>query len=481
MKKLNTPLLCITILCAFYIGSTSITHATTTYDVVIKNGRVMDPETNYDKTGVNVGINGNQITVITSDPIEGKIVIDATNKVVSPGFVDLMSYEPNSYGAWYKIADGVTTNLAMHGGAIYPESWYKKYQDAKPPVNFGAGFFYNSARNSIGVGMYKPATEAQIKILSAMARDALNKGALGIGMSPEYVPGTSSYEIEVMMRIAKSYNVPMFFHVRYSDMEEPGTNIDALNEVITLAKKTGAAIHIDHIGSTGGTFSMVQSLKMLDDARSEGVQVTSDVYPYNYWGTYLNSARFNTGWQKRFRISYNNLQIAGTNEFLNEVSFAKYRKLGKLAVAYAIPEDDVVNAIKDPYTMIGSDAILEPANNNHPRASGTFSRTIALYVREYGDITLMDALRKMTIMPVQLLEKQSSTLQKKGRLQKDMDADIVIFNPNTIQDMATVLNPAQYSKGISYVLVAGKVVKSPTGIDKNVRLGKGLKATLNIK
>lgn len=457
------------------LGSFSATNfaaaADPVYDIVIKNGRVMDPEKNFDQTGMNIGITGKTIQVITKDEIKGKTVIDATGQVVSPGFVDLMSYDPNKYGVWFKIADGVTTNLAMHGGTVEPVSWYKTYQGQKPPVNFGAGFFYNSARNSMGVGMYRAATADEIKRLTVIARKALDNGALGIGMSPEYVPGTSTAEIKNMMMLAKEYNVPIFFHVRYSDMEKPGTNIEALQEVIDLARVTGARMHIDHINSTGGTFSMIQSLKMLEDARKEGMIISADIYPYNFWGTYLNSARFNSGWQQRFRISYDSLQIAGTTEFLNSESFAKYRKMGKLAVAYAIPEDDVVNAIKDPYVMIGSDAIMEPANNNHPRGAGAFSRTIALYVREKKTITLMEALRKMTIMPVNVLEKQSPALQKKGRLQVGMDADIVVFDYNKIQDMATVQNPAQFSRGISYVLVNGQIVRDPNGLKRDVRPG----------
>jgi len=447
----------------------------TVYDVVISNGRVMDPETKLDKEGLNVGIKGKTISKITSEKIKGKTEINAAGKIIAPGFIDLMSYNPNSYGVWYKIADGVTTNLAMHGGTVYPESWYKTYIAAKPPLNFGTGFFYNSARNQLGINMYKPATVFQMKTLAQMARNALKTGALGIGMSPEYVPGTSTEEIDAMMKVAKEFDVPVFFHVRYSDMEPPGTNIEALNEVIGSARRTGAAIHIDHINSTGGTFSMPESLKILSDARKEGLNITADLYPYDFWGTYLNSARFNAGWQERFRITYKDLQIAGTEERLTPKSFAKYRKLGKLAIAYAIPEGDVVEALRDPFVMIGSDAILEPSNNNHPRGAGAFSRTIAKYVRQKNTISLMEAIEKMTIMPAKRLEKKSPALRKKGRLQENMDADIVIFDFDKIQDNATVVKPNQYSSGIDYVLINGKIVKTPTGLNKNTRVGEAIR------
>ena len=124
--------------------------------------------------------------------------------------------------------------------------------------------------------------------------------------------------------------------------------MDALNEVISLAEKTGAAAHVDHITSTGGTFSMKESLKMLEHARSRGMDITACVYPYDFWGTYLNSARFDDGWQKRFRITHKDLQIAGTGERLTRRAFKEYRRLGKLAVAYAIPEEDVILSLAFP-------------------------------------------------------------------------------------------------------------------------------------
>lgn len=445
------------------------------FDVVILNGRVMDPETSFDETGVNVGIMGGRIIEVTKGKIRGSIEIDATGKAVSPGFIDVLSYDPNERGAWYKISDGVTTNLAMHGGAADIAAWYKRFSAARPPVNFGAAFFYMEARHSLGIRIRRAATEREIKKLSAMAEKALNQGALGIGISLEYAPGISAAEVEAVMRIAKRFEAPVFFHVRYSDMEEPGTNMDALNEVISLAEKTGASVHVDHITSTGGTFSMKESLKMLEHARSQGTDITACVYPYDFWGTYLNSARFDDGWQKRFRITYKDLQIAGTSERLNEESFKEYRRLGKLAVAYAIPEEDVIEALRSPFVMIGSDAILT-TGNNHPRATGAFSRTLGVYVRERGVISLMEAIKKMTLLPAERLEKRAPVFKTKGRLREGMDADIVVFDPDRIKDISTVEKPASFSMGIDYVLVDGKIVKTPEGLKKTIRPGKALKA-----
>ncbi|MFF2092118.1 amidohydrolase family protein [Paenibacillus sp. NPDC058174] len=446
------------------------------YDIVIAGGRVINPETKLDETGWNVGIKGVEIAIVTPKPLKGKRVIDAKGMVVAPGFIDNLSYDPNPLGVWQKIADGVTTNIAMHGGTSTPAKWYDYYERNETPLHYGASFFYTQSRNQFRLGRYDSAQPEQIGELALEAEKALNEGALGISFSLEYVPGISSAEIIPLMELAHEYNVPVYFHARYSDMEQPGTNIDAIEELIGYAEQTGAAVHIDHINSTGGTFSMKQSLALIDAARAKGLDITSCVYPYDYWGTYLNSARFDEGWQSRFRISFTDLQIAGTMERLTEQTFARYRSEGKLAVAYAIPEQDVVDALKAPYVMIGSDAILEPGLNNHPRASGTFARTVGLYVREQQAISLMDAIAKMSLLPAQRLEKQAPALHRKGRLAKGMDADIVIFDYNTIIDRSTVESPDLLSGGIRDVLIDGKLVMENGKLNKRVRVGEPIRS-----
>lgn len=429
------------------------------YDLAILGGRVIDPETGLDAAGLNVGVNGKTIAVITRDPIRGREEINARSLIVSPGFIDILSYDLNPYGVWYKLADGVTTNLAMHGAAVNMDAWYRAMAAQEPPIHYGGAFLYEAARRSLGIGRYQAATPAQIEPLTALAERALRDGAPGLSFSPEYAPGTSAEEILSLMSLARRYDAPVFFHVRYSDMEEPGTNLDALREVIDYARETGAAVHIDHINSTGGTFSMEESLAMLAAARAEGVDITACTYPYDFWATYLSSARFDPGWRERFRISFEDLQIAGTEERLTPESFERYRREGKLAAAYAIPEEDVVAALRAPFVMIGSDAILEPGNNNHPRASGTFARTIGVYVRERGVLSLTEALAKMTVMPARRLEERVPALRRKGRLQVGADADIVVFDYNRIRDNATVAEPNRFSSGIEYVVVNGLVVK----------------------
>lgn len=426
------------------------------YDVVIRNGRVMDPETRLDAAGLNVGIRGKTIIAITNQPLAGRLEIDAAGRVVAPGFIDILSYNPNSYGVWYKLADGVTTNLAMHGAPGTDgdmKAWYRIYERQRPPVHFGGAFLYGAARIKLGVGNYRAATPTQLARLVTLFERALEDGALGISLSLEYEPGISDAELQAMMGVARRYQVPVFFHVRYSTVEPPGTNFDALREVLSLARRTGVTVHIEHITSTGGTFSMPESLRLLQAARDEGLDVTACAYPYPYWGSPLNSARFSKGWQRRFHIDYGDLQLAGSAERLTPSSFRQYRRKGKLAVAYAI---------------------LEPGNNNHPRAAGTFTRTLGVYVRERRVLTLMEALEKITLLPARRLQAQAPALRRKGRLQLGADADVVVFDPEKVSDRATVEHPNRFAVGIDYVLVAGKVVKDPEGFHKEIRLGEAI-------
>jgi N-acyl-D-aspartate/D-glutamate deacylase len=444
------------------------------FDVVIRNARVMDPETHRDEAGLNVGIRGKSIRAITREPLHGRLEIDAAGRVAAPGFIDVLSYNPNLYGVRYKIADGVTTNLAMHGAPGTGGdmgAWYRLFERRRPMVNFGGAFLYNLARMEIKVGIYKHASAEQLATLTARAERAIEDGALGISMSLEYAPGITDDEVEAMMRVAHRNRVPMFFHARYSSMETPETNLDGLREILTLAKRYDVAVHIDHITSTGGTHSMPESLRLLEQARAEGVDVTACAYPYTYWASPLNSARWAPGWQKRFGISYGDVQIAGTSERLTAASFAHYRRLGKLGVAYAIPEEDVIAAMRSPLVMIGSDAILEPGNNNHPRAAGTFTRVLRVYVREKHVLTLMQALEKMSLMPARRLEAAAPAMRLKGRLQVGADADIVVFDPDSVGDCSTVEHPNCYARGMDYVLVEGQVVKDPKGFNERVHPG----------
>ena len=443
-----------------------------TFDVVVRGGRVIDPESGYDQVA-NVGIDAGTVTAISDQLLRGSTTLDAKDLVVSPGWIDILSYEPNEYGIWYKVADGVTTNLGLHGlqsrAAEYFDVWGS--ESKRPPTNYGGAFSDAWSRASLGLGVDDAASAAQIDELVRMCEEDLDNGYIAIDFEPEYTPGVTFDEIKALSEVAMDHDVPATFHARYSDDVAPGTNAEALDEVLRIARETGARVHVEHIISTGGTYTMKRSLATLEQARADGLEVTACTYPYDFWATYLASARFNSGWQERFHISYDDLVIVGTGERLNATTFEKHQAKNSLTAAYAIPESDVREALRADWVMLGSDAILDPGNRNHPRSTGCFARAIGRYVRDLKVLSLRDALAKATILPAQLLEDGVPIMRKKGRLQVGADADLTIFDPATLVDRSTVVEPGIESEGVRYVLVAGQVVRDPTGNLRETRPG----------
>jgi N-acyl-D-aspartate/D-glutamate deacylase len=437
------------------------------YERVISGGRVIDPESGFDQVA-NLGIDGRTIAAIDVRPLKGNQIIDATNRVVSPGFIDLLSYEPEDAGSVLKLHDGVTTNLGMHGINANAPDFLAKYT-GRSRVHFGGAFDNPFIRTSLfGVGSSDHPSTDVVARMAAECEKQIGEGWMGVDFEPEYSPGTTFEEIVALATVAKRMDVPCFFHGRYSGV---GQNAQTLDEIINVARATGAAVHIEHILSTGGTFDMANSLARVQAAIDEGLDVTACMYPYDFWATYLGSPRFADGWKERFQIDYDDLQIAGTPDRLNATTFRRGRSQNMLAAAYAIPTPEVATCLAAPFVMIGSDGIITDGNN-HPRGAGCFSRVLGRYVRDQPVIDLPTALAKMTIMPARRLEKQVPMMRRKGRLQRGADADITIFDPATVLDQATVEHPGLASVGIDWVLVLGTPAKTPAGVNMDLFLGE---------
>ncbi len=445
------------------------------FDTVIVGGRVIDPETGLD-TLADIGIDGRTITALGGAGYVGRDTIDATGLVVAPGFIDLLSAEPNGFGEWLKIADGVTTNLAMHGVNNYARAFFDTWS-GKTPLHFGGAFhqqFMRANDPEVSAEVDDPVVEPQLGAFAGLAEKNLRAGFAGICFSPEYAPGTSFEEMERLAEVAVRLGHMCSFHLRYS---EPGTGPEGVKEAIQIAERTGSAVHLEHLSSTGGTepAAMAESLGLIEAARAAGLDVTACVYPYDFWATRLGSARFSIGWPEKYGLTFEDLEVAGQGRRLTAATFEDAQAQNLLVAAHgSIPEASIEMALQTPWVLVGSDAILTRSLNNHPRASGCFARLLGVYVRERSVLDLASALAKITIGPAKRFESMLPDLARKGRVQRGADADLVIFDPATIRDRATVAEPGLASTGIAHVLVEGNRVLADGVVDQSQLPGRAL-------
>jgi len=273
-----------------------------------------------------------------------------------------------------------------------------------------------------------------------------------------------------IFRLAAERGLPVYTHTRSTGRVEPGSSIEAIGEVIGAAAITGASLHVVHINSSC-LLDSLQCLAMVEGARARGLDVTTEAYPYIAGMTAVNSALFNPGWQEKLGIGYSSLVLPDTGEHLTKQRFDELHASNKTqsVLIFSNTQEVVDKVIPHPLVMIASDGA-----EGHPRNAGTYSRVLAQYVRQQGTITLMNALRKMTLMPAEMLERSTPAARKKGRLQEDADADIVVFDAETITDRSTFKKPMEPSLGVRYLLVAGTLVVDDGKIVPGVFPGSAL-------
>jgi N-acyl-D-aspartate/D-glutamate deacylase len=445
------------------------------YDLVIENGHAMDPDSGLDAVR-NIGISAGKIQAITAKPLKGKQVVNAKGLIVAPGFIDLHSHGQDDENYRYKARDGVTTALEMEVGAWPIDAWYKA-REGKAVVNFGASSGHIPAQMAVmrdtggflprDNAVNRPTTKAEAKQIRDNVGQGLTQRALGIGMGIAYFPKATREEIYDIFTLAAERKMPVYVHMRNPGPIEPGV-VDSLQEVIGNAAATGASLHIVHIPSMAFR-QLPLALEMIDGAKRHGLDVTTECYPYTAGMTQLESAIFDPGWQERLAISYGDLQWTATGERLTEETFNKYRQQGGAVVLHHMPENMVKLAVTHPGVIIASDGWLQNGKG-HPRAAGTYSRVLARYVREQRALSLMEALRKMTVLPAQRLNMPNI-----GRLKVGADADITVFDSAKVEDKATYDKPAQYAEGIPYVIVNGTVVVKEGQLQAGVFPGRGLR------
>jgi N-acyl-D-aspartate/D-glutamate deacylase len=445
------------------------------YDLVLEGGRVIDPETSLDAIR-NVGIRDGKIVRISSEPLAGRRVIHAMGLIVSPGFIDLHQHGQEPASQRVKAFDGVTTALEMEIG-VPDIAQFLKFKEGHSIIHYGTTASHCAARALVfgaplppetftpdaavteilpksGPATNDPATPEQIQKIEGRLRDEIDAGALGVGMGIQYTPGATRLEVIDMFRLAAERKLPVYTHMRSAGRIEPGSAIEAVEEVIGAAAISGASLHIVHINSTC-LRDAIECISLVAGARARGLDVTTEAYPYVAGMTAINSEVFSPGWRERQGIDYGNLVLPDTGEHLTKERFDELHNSSKSqpVLIFSNTQDVVDTVIVNPLVMIASDGAP-----GHPRNAGTYSRVLAQYVREKKTITLMEAIRKMSLMPAQMLERSTPAAKRKGRLQEGADADIVVFDPQTIADRATFDKPMEPSVGVRYELVAGTLL-----------------------
>jgi N-acyl-D-aspartate/D-glutamate deacylase len=428
----------------------------TAYDLVIANGRVMDPESGLDAVR-HVGITGGRISAVSEKPLTGTRVIDAANHVVAPGFIDLHEHGQQEESYRMMVRDGVTTALELEVGTPDVAKWYAAHERGQI-VNYGVSIGHIGARMKVlgdpstfilpsGIGGSGSATEAQVAEMEAMLRKGLAEGAVAVGLGSAYTPGATMDEIQRMFKVAAEGNASAHIHMR--------NGVAGLDSTIAAAKAAGAKLHIVHANSSGGD-PLEPFLAKIQAARDGGQDVTTEAYPYGAGMTSIQSALFDD-WKTWPDAKFGLHQLVSTGERLTRKTFAEARAKGGTVIIHGRSEEQTRAAIASPLTMIASDGFIENGRG-HPRTSGTYAKVLGTYVRDEHALTLMDALRKMTVEPARRLEARVPSMATKGRIRVGADADLTIFDPATVIDRSTYEDATIPSAGIPFVIVGGQVV-----------------------
>ena len=451
------------------------------YELVVQGGRVMDPDSGLDAVR-NLGIRKGRIEEISADPLVGERTVDATGLVVAPGFVDLHAHGQSEEAFRLMVQDGVTTAFELEVGTGDVSAWYGERQGGQI-LNYGVSIGHIPVRMRVmgdpgdflpsGPGGSERTSEEQIAEMERLIEEGLDQGAVAVGFGMAYTPAATRAEFESMLRIAAAHGASAHIHVKGASSLAGIFDPEGLNEAIAGAATTGASLHVVHANSSGGA-SVAEFLRTIKQARDRGQDVTTEAYPYEAGMTMIESALFDDweSWEDDF---FSTLQWAETGERLTRDSFARYRTEGGKVAIHSRTVDMTRTAIENPLTMIASDGLMEDGRG-HPRTSGTYSKVLGKYVREEGVLTLMEALRKMTIEPAGRLAGYVPAMERKGRLSVGADADITILDPETVIDRSTYTNPTLSAEGIPYVLVNGVLVVEGGELVPDTRPGRAIRA-----
>lgn len=446
-------------------------------DLILRNCNVIDV-LNKKISNMDIGITAGKIVKIGTVTDSAAKEIDVKGKYVSPGFIDIHMHEEGIYPGGYDIANtmlnmGVTTALTGNCGDNKQgiQALYSYIDNNGCPVNYMSMIGHNYLRYQVGNNnRYAKSTYSQIEQMKILIKEAVDFGAMGVSFGFEYAPGCDTDEaISVCESIKGRNDLLLSAHYRKDSIHA----VESVDEMCDISAATGIPMQISHISSLSAYGNMTETLKQIEKRYNEGVNVMGDSYPYTAFSTYIGSAVFDDGCFEQWNTSYDCVML--TEEpyrgvICDEKTFRKVRKEypNMLVVAHAMNEKEIIEAINHPLVMIASDGLYNN-HQGHPRGAGTFPRVIGKYVRDQKVVNLYDAINKMTLMPAKRLG-----LNTKGLIKEGYDADIVVFDYDTIIDKATFTEPQISPDGIEYVIVNGSLAIDNGKVINN-RLGKFIK------
>lgn len=430
-------------------------------DILIKNGSYPDYKEGMLKKA-NIGLEGGRIEYIGDDEPEASKVIDADGRVVAPGFIDIHMHEENfAEGKHYCIAEmmlkqGVT--LAVGGNCGVMNQTVREFRDTidelgGAPINYMMYTGYNNYWTKLGLGHFDKSTPEQRKIIHEKMKEDLEAGAIGISFGIEYDPGITEEEIIEAANMNDDDDLLVAAHYR----ADGANSIAAIEEMADIQSKIGKRFQISHLSSCSAMGTMKESLDVINSYMEKDPRLNYDTYPYNAFSTYIGSTVFEPGCLEAWHKDYSDLLLQGDpykNQPATKESFEDARENypDMLVVAIVMNEDEIAEAIANPNGMVASDGIISNGNG-HPRAAGTFPRVLGKYVREDKVVDLVTALRKITLEPAKRLDME----HRKGDIHLGADADITIFDSETIIDGPTFQDITLPNKGIDYVIVNGEI------------------------
>lgn len=443
-------------------------------DIAINGGMVIDVLNNK-IVPKNIGILSGKIVELSNKIIHGNTEINAAGKIVSPGFIDFHSHvDGREFSAECVLRQGATTTLGGErnfDGRIVFDIESKGFL-----LNQGFHVSHSfTIRLAAGIkDRYRQATDKEMALMTFLAEQFFENGAYGIHLGLEYVPGTSFEEILAIARITKKYNRVLLIHIRKDGKE----SIEALKEVIEAGRITGVAIHILHLMYMVGFENIMdQALEIIDEAIQDGIDITADTGLYSAFPSCIGSPILDYGWEKGYGkdVGVKNLLISSgiyAGEYCDEKMFyyLKEEFPSTLVTVFACDEKQIEKAIIKNYVYISTNAADGPhyMKIGHPETSGTFPKLISKYVVSRKTIDLVDAIRKITILPAKRFG-----IVNKGFIQVGADADIVIFDLEKIKEGSDYIDggdPNTPPEGIEFIIINGElavkdnvIIKRSTG------------------